>query len=617
MRIRHKIFLGYVALISVALVLVAFFLTTLSDINHRYAALISRDQQVLRHANDLRAAVLRQVVAARTYEQLGDLSLLVEYNDTVRQQEDAVNQIEPLLSAEEDRQAIDNISRISRNYSVLARETMELSRLNFQEVGPTSDANLVQAFVNNFLNKRHRQMEELLSLKRVQGETARLGLSNAIESFIIKKNDQVVEGQVALGAKVDEISAQLLIWSLFGIIGTLVTVTLLTEGFTAPLRRLMRNIQGISSGDLQTAVAVHSKDEIGELATVLETMRQRLATAASENESLLQSAREEAEKLARTRQELEEANVELQEALVTESEARQRIEEIDRLKSEFTSMVSHELKTPVSYVYNYAGALKEHGSNLNEGQQTEFLTAIQGEAQHLITLIDDIMAISLLEAGGLSHRFVETDLRKLVDAVVKDQQLTTRRHTISVKGPDSLAVRADPTRLRQVLNNLLSNAIKYSPNGGPVEVRLRSNHASGQAIIYVRDHGIGVDPDEVPRLFERFHRVQRKETMAIPGSGLGLYIAHHIVQAHGGTLSLQPAPGKGTIAEVTVGLMPEETPADGEGQARNGRKSRKHTDHDAGAEADGLSNGAIPTSDVLAENRATSEEQERELAIHE
>ncbi|HYO48686.1 MAG TPA: ATP-binding protein [Chloroflexia bacterium] len=617
MRIRHKIFLGYVALISVALVLVAFFLSTLSDINHRYAALISRDQQVLLHANDLRAAVLRQVVAARTYELLGDLSLLVEYNQTVRQQEAAVERIEPLLSADEDKQAIENISRISLSYSVLARETMELSRRDFQPVEQAADANIVQGAVNNIFNKRHRQMVELLSLKRVQGETARLGLSNAIESFIFKKNGQVEEGQVALAAKVDEISAQLLIWSLFGIIGTLVTVTLLTEGFTAPLRRLMRNIQGISGGDLQTAVAVHSKDEIGELATVLETMRQRLAAAASENEALLNSAREEAEKLAATRQELEDANVELQEALVTESEARQRIEEIDRLKSEFTSMVSHELKTPVSYVYNYAGALKEHGSNLNEGQQTEFLTAIQGEAQHLITLIDDIMAISLLEAGGLSHRFVETDLRKLVDAVVKDQQLTTRRHTISVKGPDSLAVRADPTRLRQVLNNLLSNAIKYSPNGGPVEVRLRTNHAAGQAIIYVRDHGIGVDPDEVPRLFERFHRVQRKETMAIPGSGLGLYIAHHIVQAHGGTLALQPAPGKGTIAEVTVGLMPEEASVDSDGNTKNVRKPRKHMEHDTSAEAEGLSDGATTTNDVLVENTATSEAQERELAIHE
>jgi anti-sigma regulatory factor (Ser/Thr protein kinase) len=149
---------------------------------------------------------------------------------------------------------------------------------------------------------------------------------------------------------------------------------------------------------------------------------------------------------------------------------------------------------------------------------------------------------------------VETDLRKLVDSVVKDQQLTTRRHTVTIKGPESLAVRADPTRFKQVMNNLISNAIKYSPQGGPIEVRLWANSADKTALIYVRDHGMGVDPADVPKLFDRFSRVQRKETMAIPGSGLGLYIAHHIIEAHGGTLTLQPAPGNGTIAEVTVPL---------------------------------------------------------------
>ncbi|HUP28046.1 MAG TPA: ATP-binding protein [Chloroflexia bacterium] len=532
MRIRYKILLGYSALITVLVVLIAFFLLTLSDVNHRYNDLINRDQRVLLQANNIRSSVQRQIAAASTYQQIGDSSLLVEYNEAVRQQQQSLEEIMPLLTQESDRATILDIKQGSIVYSKLAREAMDLSR------SPDADATV-------------------LTLKRVQSETARLSLLNALESFIANKNSQVTAGQAELGAKVEETSAQLLIWSLVGVIGAAIAGTLLTEGFTAPLRRLMRNIQGISAGDLRTAVAVHSKDEIGELAAVLETMRQRLAAALEEKETLLEAAKQEADTLAETRRELEVANSELQEALDIESDARKRIEEIDRLKTEFASMVSHELKTPVSYVYNYAGALKEHNNSLNDGQRIEFLTAIQGEAQHLITLIDDIMAISLLETVGLTHRFVETDLRKLTDSVVKDQQLTTRRHTISVKGPESLAVRADPTRLRQVLNNLISNAIKYSPQGDVIEVRLRANPTDGMALIYVRDHGIGVTPEDVPKLFDRFSRVQRKETMAIPGSGLGLYIAHHIVEAHGGKLSLQPAPGKGTIAEVTVPLMPE------------------------------------------------------------
>src|SRR5207248_10478789 len=101
-------------------------------------------------------------------------------------------------------------------------------------------------------------------------------------------------------------------------------------------------------------------------------------------ETLLNSAREKAEKLAKTQQDLEEANADLEEALAIESEARRRIEEINRLKTEFAGMVSHELKTPVSYVYNYAAALKEHNESLNEGQRHEFLNAIQSEAFHLL-----------------------------------------------------------------------------------------------------------------------------------------------------------------------------------------------------------------------------------------
>jgi signal transduction histidine kinase len=553
MRIRHKILLGYVALITVVVALVLYFLLTLTDINRRYNDLISRDRNILVQANNLRVWVWRQIVAARTYEQLGDDSLRLEYGDAVKQEQVAISAIRPFLTSQEDRQTIDEIKQASESYNVLAQETMDLARET-----PRTD-----------------QLEYILALKRGQGETARLDLINTTEGFIVRKNQQVEKAQIDLSAKVDEISTYLLIWSTLGVIGAAIAATLLTESFTAPLRRLMRNIQGISSGDLQTAVAVRSKDEVGELGTVLETMRQRLSAAAAENEELLQSAREEAEKLARAQGDLEVANTELQEALEIESEARKRMEEIDRLKAEFTSMVSHELKTPVSYVYNYAGALKEHNQSLNEGQRTEFLTAIQGEAQHLITLIDDIMAISLLEAGGLVHRFVETDLRKIIDSVVKDQQFTTRRHSITVKGPDNLPVRADPTRIRQVMNNLVSNAIKYSPQGGPIEVRLRANPPDSTAIVYVRDHGIGVQPADVPKLFDRFSRVLSKETMAIPGSGLGLYIAHHIVEAHGGTMSIQPAPGEGTIAEITIPMIMEAAEEEGAEPSEDEHKPMK------------------------------------------
>ncbi|MDQ3706708.1 MAG: HAMP domain-containing histidine kinase [Chloroflexota bacterium] len=557
MRIRHKILLGYLAFIGSAVVLIGFFLSNLGDINSRYADLMKNDQRILLLLNSLRSGVQRQIVTVRTFEDIRDLSLQYEFIDARKEQTKALEAIEPLLVKPQDQETMEIVKVSLERYNEIATQIMTFpsppvnntnaitATNGVDSTGSYSSTNTASALANQALNLK-QQMES---------ETARLNLLNDLQGFIVRKTGEVEQATLALDMRVEEVSTQVLLLSLLGGLGALIGAMLLTESFTGPLRRLMRNIQGISSGDLHTAVAVRSRDEIGELAGVLETMRQRLAHTGAENADLLTNAREEAEKLARTRHDLEVANAELREALAVESEARKRIEEIDRLKAEFTSMISHELKTPVSYVYNYAGALKEHNNSLNDGQRTEFLTAIQGEAQHLLTLVDDIMAISLLESVGLTHRFVETDLRKLTDSVVKDQQLTTRRHTVTVKGPDNLPVRADPTRLKQVLNNLISNAIKYSPQGGPIEVRLRANTADGTAIVYVRDHGIGIDPQDVPKLFDRFMRIQRKETMAIPGSGLGLYIAHHIVQAHGGTLTIEPAPGKGTIAQITVPLI--------------------------------------------------------------
>jgi signal transduction histidine kinase len=526
MQIRHKILLGYLAIVAVSVVLVVGFLVSLWSISQRYSDLLNRDQQALMHANNLRSGVTRQIIAARTYEQIDDPALIVEFEAAITAQERAFDSIDRLPLDNEDRLALASIKEAAERYTGVAREMMELAE--------------------------QRREEELARLRLLEGEPARRELIALCDEFISSQNRELRLSKEAVTAQVDQTTTRLLLGAILGLATALVAATLITEGLTSPLRKLMNNIQGISSGDFKTPITVKSKDEIGELAAVVDTMRRRLAAAAEQNEELLASAREEAEKLAQVRGELEETNAELEEALVTESEARQRIEEINRLRTEFASMVSHELKTPVSYVYNYAAALKEHNESLNEGQRREFLTAIQSEAQHLLTLIDDILAVSLLEQGGLKHRFVETDLRKLTDSVVKDQQITTRRHTLTVKGPDTLPVNADPNRLKQVLNNLLSNAIKYSPQGGAVEVRLRANSADSTAIIYVRDHGIGIRPGDVPRLFDRFTRIQRRETIAIPGTGLGLYIAHHIVEAHGGRLSLEPAPGKGTIAQVSV-----------------------------------------------------------------
>src|SRR5436309_4138644 len=164
MRIRHNILAGYLALIAVAVVVVFFFLVTISDINHRYSELINRDQNILIQANNLRSGVQRQIVAARTYESSPDLSLLVEYNDAIRAQQDAINNITPLLMLDSDRQTIQEIKESSQTFTGLSDDTIKLV-----DKGATTQE---------------------ISVKRQQGETARFALVNATEGFIQRKNQQ-------------------------------------------------------------------------------------------------------------------------------------------------------------------------------------------------------------------------------------------------------------------------------------------------------------------------------------------------------------------------------------------------------------------------------------------
>ena len=171
MRIRHKILAGYLALIAVAVVVVFFFLITIGDINDRYSELIKRDQNVLIQANNLRSGVQRQIVAARTYENSPDISLIVEYNDALSTTQQSINNITPLLVLDQDRQTIKEIESASNTYTQLANETIDL------------------------VNKGDRSQD--LVQASMQSETARLVLISNIEGFIARKNAQIGAGQFA------------------------------------------------------------------------------------------------------------------------------------------------------------------------------------------------------------------------------------------------------------------------------------------------------------------------------------------------------------------------------------------------------------------------------------
>jgi signal transduction histidine kinase len=159
----------------------------------------------------------------------------------------------------------------------------------------------------------------------------------------------------------------------------------------------------------------------------------------------------------------------------------------------------------------------------------------------LARLVDHFLDLSRISSGKMILSIERADLRALAEEVVASCQLTTTRHTIDLQAPPRLEAEVDPIRIEQVLTNLLDNAIKYSPDGGPIAVELNAPQPD-TAMIAVRDHGLGVPADRRERLFERFYRAHDDEYVS--GLGLGLFITHHIVELHGGQITIEsPADG--------------------------------------------------------------------------
>ncbi|HSB40098.1 MAG TPA: ATP-binding protein [Gaiellaceae bacterium] len=225
---------------------------------------------------------------------------------------------------------------------------------------------------------------------------------------------------------------------------------------------------------------------------------------------------------------------------------RKTVEELRRLsalRADFVSLVSHELRTPMAAVIGSARTLQERWRELSPDQRESFLELISGETNRLAELISDVLDTSRIEAGTFSFRFREVDLAQLVRDVVAAARLGQDEVLLHAEVHDLLPeIRGDAERLRQVLTNLIDNAIKYSPAGSEVEVRA---YPEGRHVrIDVRDRGPGIAKADQGLIFEKFGRVASAGP-ARPGTGLGLFIARSIAEAHGGVLDVHSAPEQG------------------------------------------------------------------------
>jgi two-component system, OmpR family, phosphate regulon sensor histidine kinase PhoR len=228
------------------------------------------------------------------------------------------------------------------------------------------------------------------------------------------------------------------------------------------------------------------------------------------------------------------------------------LKKVERIRRDFIANVSHELRTPVTVIKGYAETLLCSPVAEEKGRRERFLGIIHNHAERLSDLVRDLLALSELESGEVTMQPRKVQLEGAVKhaLLLLEQRAEEKGVALHSGSLGAFSVIADPGRLEQVLINLLDNGIKYSGEGG--EVTVEADAEGAMVRVLVRDSGIGIPEKDLPRVFERFYRVDEARSRDRGGTGLGLSIVKHIVQGHGGSVSVESTPGVGSVFSFTM-----------------------------------------------------------------
>ena len=241
---------------------------------------------------------------------------------------------------------------------------------------------------------------------------------------------------------------------------------------------------------------------------------------------------------------------------------------VERMKSEFVSTVSHELRTPLTSIKGFIRTLLDDADGYYDREmQMEFYRIIDSECDRLVRLISDLLNLSRIETGrALDLVLTDVELSTTIERVVGSQRSYTDRHEFKVVVPEDLPdIVADQDKIEQVLTNLLSNAVKYSPEGGTITVHARS--MNDHVAVSVADEGIGIPEEQIGKLFTRFHRVDSRDTRRQYGTGIGLYLVKHLVEAHEGEVKVESEVGAGSTFTFILPKRPSADQDSGEPSA--------------------------------------------------
>lgn len=228
--------------------------------------------------------------------------------------------------------------------------------------------------------------------------------------------------------------------------------------------------------------------------------------------------------------------------------------ELEKMKSDFVSFVAHELRSPLTSILGYASLLQNSSDRIDAANRTIMTEAILRQGTRLNRLIGELLDISRIESGkALDMRPAAIDLASICQAAISSQRAALAdkpSHQFEFRGPAALTLEGDADRIEQILVNLLSNAVKYSPRGGLITVE--AEEQDNKALVRVQDNGLGMTEEQIASLFQKFYRTPEARRLGIKGTGLGLYLVRELVAAHGGTITVDSVPNKGTTFNITL-----------------------------------------------------------------
>lgn len=315
----------------------------------------------------------------------------------------------------------------------------------------------------------------------------------------------------------------------------------ITESLLRPLSEMKDISNLIANGNFSVRATATSHDIIGELAEALNNMARQLGDLTDNMKIRIREATGD----------LISVNIELLKKTEELQHSNERLMELDTLKSDFVSMVSHELKTPLTSIIGFSKTMLS--LDLPQQQRTKYLSIIESEGKRLAQLIEQYLDISKIEAGKFTVKRAPVNIVSLIMDLIEQRKLLSDHQLVLCAPETNIVCIGDQELLRQVLINLMDNACKYSPTDASIDISVETR---GSAVfVSVKDKGPGIAEEDRPKIFDKFFRADDGVAKHTRGSGLGLAIAKGIVEAHGGAIWVESESGKGAAFGFTVPLV--------------------------------------------------------------